>query len=82
MPAGGSSPGSIQAGGGAAGCQPRPALRFAFGVNLQSGEIQWIEAHFDALAGQMRGRFEEVILQQEGGIAAHHPVYAMKEQTA
>jgi hypothetical protein len=29
----------------------------------------------------MRGRFEETILQQEGGIAAHQPVHAMKEQT-
>ena len=44
-------------------------------------EIEWIEAHFDAFAGQMRRRFKETILQQESGIAAHQPVHAMKEQT-
>ena len=58
------------------------AFRLAFGVDLQLGEIERIEAHFDALAGQMRRRFEETILQQEGGIAAHQAVHAMKEQTA
>jgi hypothetical protein len=58
-----------------------PSL-LAFRVNLQLGKIERIEAHFDALAGQRRGRFEETILQQEGGIAAHQPVHAMKEQTA
>ena len=30
----------------------------------------------------MRRRFEETILQQEGGIAAHQPVHAMEEETA
>src|SRR5580700_9790617 len=39
--------------------QARPALRLALGVDLQLGEIERIEARLDALAGQMRGGFEE-----------------------
>ena len=34
------------------------------------------------LPARCGGRFEETILQQEGGIAAHQPVHAMEEETA
>ena len=41
-----------------------------------------MEAHFDALPGQMRRRFKGVVLQQECGVAANQPIHAMKEQAA
>ena len=34
------------------------------------------------LPARCERRFEETILQQEGGIAAHQAVQAMKEETA
>src|SRR5207302_4301628 len=47
-----------------------------------SSDLQTIEAHFDGLAGQMRRRLVETVVQQEGGIAAHQAIEAMEEQTA
>src|ERR1017187_8207965 len=62
--------------------QARRALRFAVAVDFHGRQVQRIEAHLDAFAGQLRRRFKEAIAQPEGGVAAHQPVDAMKEQTA
>src|ERR1019366_2251283 len=62
--------------------QARRALRFAVAVDFHGRQVQRIEAHLDAFAGQLRRRFKEAIAQPEGGVAADQPVDAMKEQTA
>jgi len=56
------------------------ALRPALKVDLHARRIERIEAHFDGLAGEIRGRFVKTILQQEGRIAAHHAIQAMEEE--
>jgi hypothetical protein len=44
--------------------------------------VERIEAHFDAVTGQMRRSLVETVVQQEGGIPAHHAIQAMEEETA
>ena len=51
-------------------------------IDLDVFQIERVEADLDALAGQMGRGFEEVVVQQEGGIAADQAVDAMKEDAA
>jgi hypothetical protein len=51
-------------------------------IDLDIGQVERIEADFDALPGQMGRRFKEVAVEQEGGVAAHQTVDAMQEQSA
>ena len=44
--------------------------------------IEWIEADFDLVRGQMGGSFIETFLKQERGIAANQAIQAVEEQTA
>src|SRR5450759_4118169 len=62
--------------------QTRRALRFSVAVDFHVRQIERIEAHLNAFAGQLCRRFKEAVAQQEGGVAAYQPVHAMKEQTA
>src|ERR1019366_6820966 len=62
--------------------QTRRALRFTVAVDFHMRQIERIEAHFDAFAGQLWRRFKEAVAQQERGVAAHQAVDAMKEQAA
>lgn len=51
-------------------------------VDLDVRQIERVEADLNALAGQLRRGFEVVIVQQEGGVAPHQAVDAMKEEAA
>ena len=62
--------------------EARRALRFSLEIDLDLGGVERIEAHFDGFAGQMRRRFVEAVLQQEGAIAAHQAIQAMEEEAA
>src|SRR5450759_4550387 len=62
--------------------QTRRALRFSVAVDFHVRQVERIEAHLDAFAGQLRRRFKEAVAQQEGGVAAYQAVNAMKEQAA
>ena len=58
----------------------RHTLRLPFLVHLQLRQIQGIEAHLDLLARQVGRSFEETVLEEEGGIAAHQTMHAMEKQ--
>ena len=47
--------------------QARRALTLTFVIDLQLIPFQRIEAHFNAFARQLRGRFEEPVVQQKSG---------------
>ncbi len=62
--------------------QTRRTLTLTFVIDLQLIAFQRIEAHFDAFARQLRWRFKEPVVQQEGGIAPHQAIQTMEEQAA
>jgi hypothetical protein len=62
--------------------QARRAFGFTLEIDLHHGGVERVETRFDGLAGQVRGRFVEAILQQEGTVAAHHTIQAMEEEAA
>ena len=55
---------------------PRRGCEFSLQPDLDLRGVERIEAHFDGLASQMRRSLVETVVQQEGGIAAHHAIEA------
>ena len=55
---------------------------FSLEIDLHFGGVERIETHLDGFAGQMRRRFVETVVQQEGAIAAHQAIEAMEEEAA
>jgi len=62
--------------------EPGSALENAFRKDIGLGGIEWIEADFDFVAGQMGRSLIETFLKQERGIAPDHAIQAVEEQTA
>src|SRR6266478_1531831 len=61
---------------------PRRGFQFYLKPDLNLRDVERLEAHFDGVTGQMRRSLVETVMQQEGGIPAHHTIQAMEEETA
>src|SRR5439155_25662522 len=56
--------------------------QFSLKPDLDLCGIERIEAHLDGVTGQISRRLVEKVVQQEGGIPAHHAIQAMEEEAA